>query len=230
MISGGFQKNSLIDFPQKIASVVFTQGCNFRCPYCHNPELTGFEPNENSNDATDFLSFLNLRKGLIEGVVITGGEPCLQKDIKDFIMEIKKMGFPVKLDTNGSRPEILEDIVQADILDFIAMDIKAPLKKYKNFTHEKDIKIKLQNSINIIMESKIDYLFRTTCAKPFVSKDNFLEIIEEIKGAKKYILQKFRRQKVLNPSFFEDISDMPIQELNYIQELASKYINDVQCI
>ena len=130
-IIGGIQKTSLIDFPGKIAAVVFTQGCNFRCGYCHNPSLAVSSPHwENRLSHKDILSFLQTRIGKLDGIVISGGEPTIQSGLYDFIKEIKNMGFLVKLDTNGTNPQVLERLINDNLLDYIAMDIKAPLEKY----------------------------------------------------------------------------------------------------
>jgi len=224
MITGGFQKNSLIDFPGKISSVIFTKGCNFKCPYCHNPELIAFEKDNSIIDINDFFSFLKTRKNFIDAVVITGGEPCLQNDIIEFAKKIKALGFFIKLDTNGSRPEILEKLLKEKLPDLIAMDIKTPFNEYHKLTAEKNIEEKLRKSVNLITSSNTDYYFRTTCAKPFVTKKNFPEIIKEIKGAKKYVLQKFIEKKVFRPDFFEGIDQFFENDMNYLKESAEKHV------
>ncbi|PID78343.1 MAG: anaerobic ribonucleoside-triphosphate reductase activating protein [Deltaproteobacteria bacterium] len=224
MILGGFQKNSLIDYPGKISSVIFTKGCNFKCPYCHNHELISFEKNDDSVDTDSILSFLNSRKGFIDGVVITGGEPTLQKDIIDFAGEIKKMGFPLKMDTNGSRPEILEKLVEKKLVDLFAMDIKAPFSNYKELTYEKDIAEKLESSINLLMNAETDYLFRTTCAKPFITKTNCMEIFEHIKGADNYYLQTFKRDNVYKKDFFNSFEDYTEDEMRNFKKTAVKFV------
>jgi len=227
MILGGFQKNSLIDFPGKISSVIFTRGCNFKCPYCHNPELIPFQKTDSDIDPDEIFSFLKARKGFIDAVVITGGEPCLQKNIFEFAEKIKKMGFLLKLDTNGSRPDILEKLLNKNFLDLVAMDVKTPFDQYnKIITNEKSIETNLRKSINLIMNSKINYYFRTTCAKPFVTKKNFTEIIKEIKGAKKYSLQKFKNKKVLNPEFFEGIDQLPDNDFKNLKTKAEQYMQE----
>ncbi|MDY0133295.1 MAG: anaerobic ribonucleoside-triphosphate reductase activating protein [Desulforegulaceae bacterium] len=225
MILGGLQKNSLIDFPGKISSVVFTRGCNFKCPYCHNPELIPFEKNKSDIEPDEIFDFLKARKGFIDAVVITGGEPCLQKDILKFTKEIKKMGFLVKLDTNGSRPHILEKLLNENLLDLVAMDIKTPFDQYnKLITNEKNIEENLRKSINLIISSNTDYYFRTTSAKPFVTKENLIEIIKEIKGTKKYVLQKFKDKKVLDPDFFDGIEQFSDDEFKNLKSKAEEYI------
>jgi pyruvate formate lyase activating enzyme len=223
MIAGGFQKNSLIDFPGKISSVVFTKGCNFKCPYCHNPELISFEKDEFIVDTDEIFDFLKKRKGFIDAVVITGGEPCLQKDIIDFAKKIKNLGFLLKLDTNGSRPEVVEKLLKENLLDLIAMDIKTLFNNYDDLTNEKNMEEKLKTSVSLIMNSGVDYYFRTTCAPPFVTKENFSEVIAQIKGAKKYVIQKFNNKKVLNPDFFQGIEAVSEKDFEQLQIKARHY-------
>jgi pyruvate formate lyase activating enzyme len=223
MIAGGFQKNSLIDFPGKISSVVFTKGCNFKCPYCHNPELISFEKDEFIVDTDEIFDFLKKRKGFIDAVVITGGEPCLQTDIIDFAKKIKNLGFLLKLDTNGSRPEVVEKLLKENLLDLIAMDIKTLFNNYDDLTNEKNMEEKLKTSVSLIMNSGVDYYFRTTCAPPFVTKKNFSEVIAQIKGAKKYVIQKFNNKKVLNPDFFQGIEAVSEKDFEQLQIKARHY-------
>ncbi|MCB9482285.1 MAG: anaerobic ribonucleoside-triphosphate reductase activating protein [Desulfobacteraceae bacterium] len=224
MIAGGFQKNSLIDYPGKISSVLFTKGCNFKCPYCHNPELIPFEKDNLVIDINEFFSFLQSRKNFIDAVVITGGEPCLQKNIIEFALEIKKLGFFIKLDTNGSRPEIIEELLKKKTIDLIAMDIKTTFDEYHRFTSEKDIENKLNKSVNLIINSNTDYYFRTTCAKPLVTKENFSKIMKEIQGAKKYVLQKFIEKKVFKPDFFKGIDQFSEADFKWLKDEAEKYV------
>ena len=150
---GGLQKTTLIDYPEKIAAIVFTRGCNFRCPYCHNPELVN-GTSENLDEQA-VLDFLETRRGKLDGVVVTGGEPTLQKDLPDFLQKLKSMDFSVKLDTNGSQFEMLEQVIKDRLVDYIAMDIKAPIEKYENVVN---VNFNIENilkSINLIMKSGI---------------------------------------------------------------------------
>lgn len=192
---GGVQKTSLLDYPDKISSIVFTQGCNFRCGYCHNPELIAITK-EPAWTCAGFFEFLNTRKGKLDGVVITGGEPCIQSGLIDFIKQIKNMEFLVKLDTNGTFPDVLRQSLP--YLDYIAMDIKAPLDKYKAITRVDADTEKIKESINIIMQSPVDYEFRTTVVKEQLTFDDFDKIGDLIKGAKRYYLQKFVPSKTLD--------------------------------
>ena len=187
---GGFQKSTLIDYPGKIAAIVFTQGCNFRCGYCHNPELLDLK-SDSKLSVQYILDFLKTRKGKLDGVVITGGEPTMQAGLYEFIKSVKSLGFLVKLDTNGSNPETIKKLVSDSLIDYIAMDIKAPLEKYKSIVGVGIDTDKIKQSIEIIMNSGIEYEFRTTVVKSLLSFDDILKMGEMIKGADKYYLQKF---------------------------------------
>ncbi len=197
---GGFQKMTLIDYPGKIATTVFTVGCSFRCGFCHNPELVLPEqfPAPN-NMVEEFFHHLSKRKGKLEGVCITGGEPTIQPDIIEFIKRIRRRGFLVKLDSNGSQPEVLEKIIAEKLVDFIAMDIKNSQTNYNKAIGLKfDIK-KINKSVKMIMESGIDYEFRTTVVPGIHSEKDFEQIGKWIKGAKAYYLQEYREQHILDP-------------------------------
>ncbi|MBN2480070.1 MAG: anaerobic ribonucleoside-triphosphate reductase activating protein [Parachlamydiales bacterium] len=215
MLIGGLQKFSLIDFPSKMAALVFTQGCQFRCPFCHNPTLVLKERFEKPIPEEAFFSFLKTRKNKLDGVVITGGEPTLQKDLFDFIRKIKNENFLVKLDTNGTNPKILQDLLDANLLDYIAMDIKAPLEKYEKITYVKTNVENIKKSIEIIISSKIDYEFRTTLVKNLHDPEDPIKIASSIKGAKKYILQKFLPNSTLDNAYLkkESFSDEILNDL-----------------
>lgn len=201
MIIGGFQKLTLIDYPGKIATTVFTVGCSFRCPFCHNPELVlGSKFPVNGKLEKEFFDFLKKRKGKIDGVCITGGEPTIQPDLIDFIKKIKDLGFLVKLDSNGSRPDILRKIIFEKIVDFIAMDIKDSPKKYKKTSGGKADLERIKLSIDLIMHSQIPYEFRTTVVPGIHSEKDFWEIAKWIKGAKSYYLQAYQETKILDPN------------------------------
>lgn len=221
MYIGGFQKNSLIDFPGTIACVVFTRGCNFTCPYCHNPDLVAgtaspdrgvgsgrsglnqLNPNRSDTpDQKEILKFLDKRKGMIEGVVVTGGEPTLQADLTDFIQTVGKMGYKVKLDTNGTAPNVLNGLLDQGLVDYLAMDVKTDTDHYpmvmKNPAHLEQV----MESIFLIMKKAPAYEFRTTCARPFVSPAIMKNIGKMIRGAASYVLQPCSRNvDVLDPNF-----------------------------
>lgn len=196
---GGLQKTSLIDYPEKIAAIVFTIGCNFRCPYCHNPELVDETAKELSE--SDFFSFLKSRVGLLDAVTITGGEPTVHADLVSFIQKIKEFGFLVKLDSNGTNPDTLLYLIENKLVDYIAMDIKSPLEKYTaTVARPTDIQ-KIKRSIELLLENKVPYEFRTTVVKALLTPADFHDIGSLIRGAKRYYLQKFIPTKLLNPGF-----------------------------
>lgn len=201
MFIKGIQKTSLIDYPNKICSVIFLSGCDFRCPYCQNPDLINSPDKLQDINEKEFLEFIASRKGLIDGVCITGGEPTIHEDLPKLIKNIKKMGFLVKLDTNGNNPKVIEKLIGKKLIDFIAMDIKAPLNKYKNVARVNVNVKRIKRSIDIIMSSNIDYEFRTTVLPVLHTKGDILEIAKMIKGAKKYYLQQFRPLITLDPVF-----------------------------
>lgn len=192
----GFQKFSLNDYPGKIAAIIFTQGCNFACFYCHNSELIPMESNSKEyHDSNEILKFLETRKGKLEAVSITGGEPLLQEDLEDFISEIRKMGFLIKLDSNGGMPERLEKLIKSGNIDYIAMDIKAPLSNYEKVIQRKINLENITKSIKIIIESGLEYEFRTTYPDFLVNEEDIMGIVKLIKGAKRYYLQKISEPK-----------------------------------
>ena len=199
---GGLQKLTLIDYPGKIAATVFLIGCNFRCPYCHNEELVDPKQIEDQPKIkeSDFFKFLDERKDFLDGVCITGGEPTISSDLPKFIQSIKKRGFLVKLDTNGSNSEMLEKLIKENLVDFIAMDIKTSILKYNKVKAKNKIS-QVQKSINIIKDSGKDHEFRTTVVPGIVDKKDIKEMGEWLKGAKKIVLRQFHPEKTLNPSF-----------------------------
>ena len=192
MIIKGLQKTTLLDFPGRVACTVFTGGCNFRCPFCHNASLVLSPGSVDGISEEEFFRFLSKRKGILDGVCITGGEPLLQKDIVEFIRKIKNEGFAVKLDTNGSFPDRLKSIVAEDLIDYIAMDIKNSEEKYSMTAGIDDDCKQVFESINFIMSSGVDYEFRTTVVKELHSVDDIENIAKRIKGAKRYFLQSFK--------------------------------------
>ncbi|MBE6573851.1 MAG: anaerobic ribonucleoside-triphosphate reductase activating protein [Ruminococcaceae bacterium] len=187
---GGLQKLTLLDFPGKTACTVFTEGCNFRCPFCHNASLVKQRAAELPTE--EFFAFLKKRQGLLDGVCVTGGEPLLQPDIEDFLSEIKSLGYAVKLDTNGSFPDKLIEIVENGFCDYVAMDIKNSKSKYLATAGvTRDILSDIEKSVDFLLSDAIDYEFRTTVVSPYHDFSDFYEIGAWIKGAKKYFLQSF---------------------------------------
>jgi len=204
MFIGGLQKTTLIDYPGKVACTVFLAGCNFRCPWCYSSELVLPEKIKKQKRISkqDFFKFLKSRKGLLDGVVICGGEPTINKDLPGFIKQIKKLGYLVKLDTNGSNPEILKKLIKQKLIDYVAMDVKAVLgKEYIKATGGKANLNNIKESINLIKNSEIDYEFRTTIVPGIHSKEDIIKIAKQIGPAKAYFLQGFRAEKTLDPKF-----------------------------
>ncbi len=198
---GGFQKVSLIDYPGQISAVVFTQGCNFRCPFCHNPELVDPARFGPSLDEAEICGFLERRRGKLDGVSITGGEPTLQPDLAAFAGRLKEMGYLVKIDTNGSRPEVLKDLIGRKCLDFIAMDVKGPLKKYDLLTGAVNSGGTMPESIAAVMASGLPYEFRTTVVPSLLVERDFREIGKLVENAASFVLQRYARTKQLDPAF-----------------------------
>ncbi len=201
---GGLQKSTLIDYPGHIACTLFLVGCNFRCPWCYSPEivLPDMITKQSKISRADFLGFLERRKGLLDGVVICGGEPTINEDLPGLLAEIKGMGFKAKLDTNGSNPSVIKNLIDGGLIDYVAMDIKAPFKKVE---YERAVGVgmdpeKLIESAGIIKESGIDYEFRTTVVPLFHGKKEIREMAEAISPAKKYFLQTFRPEKNIDPA------------------------------
>lgn len=188
----GMEKLSLVDYDDKVACILFKSGCNFRCPFCHNSPLV-INTNDNLEiPFSEILDYLEKRKGIIDAVVISGGEPTLDPALKDEIIEIKKLGYLVKLDTNGTRPEVIRELLEENLLDFVAMDIKNSFVKYPLTVGLKQIEEnKILKSIALLKNSNIDYEFRTTLISEFHDEVSMLEIGEMLKGAKKLFLQQF---------------------------------------
>ena len=201
---GYLQKSSVSDYPGKISAVIFTQGCNFRCPYCHNPELVNPNRRERPVPLEPVFSFLAKRRGLIDAVVITGGEPSIQGDLVRFIERIRHMGYLVKLDTNGSRPDVLEKLLDRGYLDYIAMDIKAPIEKYGKVVGVPVNITAVTASIEVIMKSGVDYEFRTTLPRSLLAPADIVSIGTMIEGASRYVLQNFVASKHVDKRFVNE--------------------------
>ena len=228
---GGFQKNSLIDFPGQIAAVVFTPGCNFICPYCHNPDLANGPVTASSRDQDEVLAFLEKRQGMLQGVVITGGEPTLQKDLGGFCARVKEMGYKIKLDSNGTRPGVLSDLFDRGLVDYLAMDIKTSPAHYPLVMKDKKKDPgRIRESIRLVMDRAPAYEFRTTCVRPFVTPEIMTEIGELISGAALYILQPCSRNvDVLAPDFLADGSRFFEQkEMEHLRTIVAPYVCEVR--
>ena len=188
----GIQKLSLLDYPTKMATTLFTGGCNFKCPFCHNRDLVFLDENENEIPLDDIFSFLNERKNILDGVCISGGEPLLQKGLKDFIIQVKKLGLSIKVDTNGSQYEKLKELIDEGLIDYVAMDIKNSKDKYAMTIDVNGFDLSaVEKSVELLKESKVDYEFRTTIVKEFHTLDDMQKIGEWLKGAERYFLQSY---------------------------------------
>jgi pyruvate formate lyase activating enzyme len=188
----GLQKLTLLDFPDRVACTVFTAGCNFRCPFCHNASLVTHIPEQADTDEETFFRFLKKRQGILDGVCVTGGEPLLQPDIELFLRRIKDLGYAVKLDTNGSFPEKLQHLVQAGLVDYVAMDIKnAPGYYGETIGMDNRYDEAIAQSVSFLLKGYVDYEFRTTVTKNYHTEARFEEIGQWIQGAKRYYIQWF---------------------------------------
>lgn len=186
-------KNSFVNYPNQIAAVVFTAGCNFRCWYCHNANLISYQPNLETVSEEEVLNFLKKRKGLLDGLVVTGGEPTLHPDLEAFLGKVKTLGFLVKLDTNGSNPAVLQNLLSKKLLDFVAIDIKTSLAHYEALIGTKINTNNIKKSVKLLLHSNISYEFRTTFS-PDVTLQDIESIGKLIKGAKQYAIQKYNPQ------------------------------------
>jgi len=201
MVIGGFQKSSLSDFPGVISCILFTRGCGFRCPYCHNPELVDPARYAPAVDWSDVKRFLQSRSGRIEGVVVTGGEPTFHADLPDLLAEIRKMGFKVKLDTNGSNPAVLRQIIAKGLIDFIAMDLKGPLDRYSEVAGVPADTEAIRASLALVRTCGFSHEIRTTWVPSLLTADELVGASELVRGCQRYALQAFRAGKTLDPAF-----------------------------
>ncbi|AZT89669.1 anaerobic ribonucleoside-triphosphate reductase activating protein [Caldicellulosiruptor changbaiensis] len=222
-----FMKISTVDYPKKIAATCFFGGCNFSCPFCYNSQLVNFKGD--FMDDSIFFEYLDKRKGIVDAVCITGGEPTLnEKYLTEFIKKIKQRDLLVKLDTNGSRPEVLQKLLKENLLDYVAMDIKAPLRKYPELTGFKDIK-KIEESVNLLINSQIDYEFRTTVNKNLHTIEDILEIARWLKNAKLYVIKPYKYTPDVLDSKLCGIQDLEMEYLHQIYNRAKREgINNIK--
>ncbi|MDD5040437.1 MAG: anaerobic ribonucleoside-triphosphate reductase activating protein [Patescibacteria group bacterium] len=220
---GGFQKTSLIDYPGAVSSIIFTTGCNFRCGYCHNPELV--KPNYFPSDipAGEVLDFLSRRNGKIDAVTVTGGEPTLHPDLPTFLHSLKQLKLLIKLDTNGTNPHMIQELFHKGLVDYCAMDIKAPLERYPEITRMPVDTVAINNSVTLIMHSGIPYEFRTTVVKSQLRKNDFQKIGELIRGAQQYYLQKFIPTKANDPAILSE-STYSDEEFAGLRRMLLEYV------
>ncbi len=217
----GLQKLTLLDFPNKVASIIFTQGCNLRCPYCHNSGLIPFDSDDLISEEEVF-SYLKKRKGVIDGLVISGGEPTVQSDLIFFIKRVKDLGLQVKLDTNGCNPDVLKKIIDENLVDYIAMDIKNTITKYKDVAGVNVQADKLKKSIELIKNSSIDHEFRTTIIKNIHDIKTISEICSYVDGDKMF-LQNFVKSENVLGKHLEPFSKEELIQIN--KEMKGKFPN-----
>jgi pyruvate formate lyase activating enzyme len=206
-----------------VAASVFLAGCNFRCGFCHNPEIVAMKPDAETISEQDFLVFLKARQGLLDGVCVSGGEPLIYAELPEFLKKIKELGYAVKLDTNGLNYALLKRILDQELVDYIAMDIKASSENYSKVTNTQAEFNNILQSIKVIMTSGLDYEFRTTVLPRFHNAPEMEKIGQMIIRAKKYYLQNFRNYKTLDPSFREE-KCFTEKELENLRQIASQYV------
>jgi len=224
----GFIKNTFIEYPGKIAAMIFLPNCNFKCSFCFNPDLIFNSEKLKDIDENEIFDYLIKNKKWIDGVVISGGEPTLYNDLIDFVKRIKELGFLVRIYTNGTNPEMIKKLIDNKLIDSIAMDIKAPLneKKYEKVTNVKNFLNEVKKSISIIMNSGIDYEFRTTVVPTLHSESDIEEIAKYIKGANLLVLQKFLPENALNENLRKQKTQND-DEMKKLAEIAKVYVKNV---
>jgi len=230
MVLGGLQKTTLIDFPGKVAATVFTVGCNFRCPFCHNPELVlpNWSGKRGVISESEFFNFLKRRRGKLDGVCITGGEPTIQADLEEFIQKIKRENFLVKLDTNGTRPDVLRHLLAKQQIDYVAMDIKNSLRYYEKACGVTVDLTRIKLSVDLIKQSAVAYEFRTTVVPGIHQEGDFQEIGRWLKGAKRYVLQAYYNEgKVLNMEKMKQLESANKISPEIIKPQVEKYFQEV---
>ena len=216
----GLQKTTLLDYPEKLACTIFTAGCNFRCPFCHNASLVLRAGEVDEIPEKDLLSYLEKRGGLLDGVCITGGEPLLNPDIEELIVKIRSYGLLVKLDTNGAFPDRLESLLDKGLIDYVAMDVKNSLSKYVETVGRSVDVDEIAKSIKLLLSDKVDYEFRTTVVKNLHTEESIKELALMIKGAKRYFLQNFVDSGNL-VGYAEGLSE---KEMRTLLNLAKEYV------
>lgn len=221
----GLNKTTLLDYPGCVAATVFAGGCNFRCPFCHNGDLVLHSAKMKEYSEEEILAFLNKRKNVLEGVCVTGGEPTLYSDLPEFIAKIKAMGYKVKLDTNGSNPKMLKRLVEGKLVDYVAMDIKAPVSEYNKVCGVQVDTESVQQSVDYLKQGEVPYEFRTTVVKELHTKQDILEIGQWIFGAENYYLQSYRET---DENICKGFSAMEKEELFELEEKLKKYIKNVK--
>lgn len=230
MLIGGLQPVTLLDYPKKVAAIIFTSGCNMRCPFCYNPNLVlpKLIKKEKMFSPEDIFDFLQKRKKYLDGVVITGGEPTIQKDLFEFLEKIKALGYLIKLDTNGLRPNILKKLIEAKLVDYIAMDIKGPISQLKKFAGVNAVGDKIKESIKLIKVSGLPYEFRSTLVKGLHTKNDIEKMARLIKGAEKYFLQNFSSEEALVGGG-KNLLSFTRKEMEEMRDVARELVKNCVC-
>lgn len=222
MLLKGLQKLTLLDYPGKVGATVFTGGCNLRCPFCHNASLVVFEKDSDSISEEEFFAFLQKRRGMLESVCVSGGEPTLQGDLIEFIEKIRSLGYLVKLDTNGARPEVLSELIEKGLVNYVAMDIKSSKEGYPSAVGIESFDLSgIEKSIEILKKCKVDFEFRTTVAKGLHTKEDIEGIGKWLEGDVKFFLQTFRDSGDI---LGEGCSDYSEGEMKEFLEIVKKYL------
>ncbi len=224
MIIHGIQKLTLVDYPGKCACILFSGACNFRCPFCQNGSLVLHPENEPVISEDELFSFLKKRKNMLDGVVVTGGEPTINSDLIPFLGRIKELGYSVKLDTNGYLPTMLKNAVKSGSVDYVAMDIKTSLDEYDLLTGVKTDTSRIEESIAFLLEGNVDYEFRTTVVRELHKRENFVKIGETIRGCRRYFLQSFVQSEDTIQKGFASPS---LEDLQGYVKLLNSYIENV---
>ena len=221
----GLQKTTLLDFPGHVAATIFTGGCNFRCPFCHNSDLLGNDAEAQYTDE-EVLQFLAKRKGILEGVAITGGEPTLQPDLEHFILQIRELGYLIKLDTNGSRPDVLKSLCEKRLIDYVAMDIKTCKERYPKVVGIPSANIgSIMESVEFLKQGTVPYEFRTTVVKELHRAEDFARIAKWISGCPNYFLQNYVDSEQVLVAGFSSCSK---EELLSFREIIKPYVGHVE--
>ena len=225
MLICGFQKMTLLDFPGHVACTLFTGGCNLRCPFCHNALLVTEVDDVEEYSEDYILSYLKKRQGILDGVAITGGEPLIQKDIRAFILKVRALGYPVKLDTNGTRPELLKELVSEGLVDYVAVDIKNSKERYAETAGMPALDLSpIEETVSFLLRGTVPYEFRTTVVREYHTIEDIGKIGQWIRGADRYFLQKFVDSGSL---IGENMSEVPKSEMIAMQKEAEKYVKSV---
>ncbi len=223
---GGIQKTSLIDYPDRVCAVFFASGCNFRCPYCYNPEIVF---NKTKLIQEKYIkSFLKKRKNYLDAILLSGGEITIQPDFVDFVKKIKSYGYLIGIETNGSNPDAIKELIDNKLIDFIAMDIKSDLETYEKAAGVKPDKEKIKKSVELIKNSNINYEFRTTIVPELFDEETAIKIGKWLKKSKRYVLQQFRNEKEMIDKSFKGKKPYSVDKLKKFKKILEPYIEDVK--